>query len=503
MIPVLSREQMRDFDRHAIDECGVPGVLLMENAGRAAADVIAERYDPGGLDLLVLCGSGNNGGDGFVVARHLLARGADVTVLLTTEIAKLSGDAAVMAAAWVGVGGTTFEKLEGSARALKQALLIVDALFGTGLSRDLSGSVAKLVKAANQAAAPIVALDIPSGLDSNTGAVLGVSVQAALTVTFAFPLMGAFSTAAVGLSGELVVVDIGVPSSLGGMPIASARWQGSHDVAALLPARAPDTHKGSAGRVVAFAGSAGMTGAALLVGAGALRCGAGLVTLCSSPEAMLSLERRVLELMTAAYDSEDIAGSVDKILDRAAAVVVGPGLGQSDTARELSHYVTLNFPGPVVLDADGITHFCDEPQRLREAKGPIILTPHSGEMARLLGVSIAEVEADRMAALQKAVELTASVVLLKGPRTLIGVSGSLPVVNSSGCAALATAGSGDVLAGIIAALATKLSPVEAARVGAHLHGLCGEAWATGGQPGGMLAHEIADWLPRVWADLTR
>ena len=246
-----------------------------------------------------------------------------------------------------------------------------------------------------------------------------------------------------------------------------------------------------------------MTGAALLVGAGALRCGAGLVTLCSSPEAMPSLERRVLELMTAAYDSEDIAGSVDKILDRAAAVVVGPGLGQSDTARELSHYVTLNFPGPVVLDADGITHFCDEPQRLREAKGPIILTPHSGEMARLLGVSIAEVEADRMAALQKAVELTASVVLLKGPRTLIGVSGSLPVVNSSGCAALATAGSGDVLAGIIAALATKLSPVEAARVGAHLHGLCGEGWAEGGPPAGMLAHEIADWLPPVWANLAQ
>jgi NAD(P)H-hydrate epimerase len=511
MRPVLSREQMRAFDAHAISGCGLPGVVLMENAGRGAAELVAEVLEARSerLPVLVVCGPGNNGGDGFVVARQLKLRGFDVHAVLCGVFDRLKGDARTNAEAWRGIGGTLEEltdaaQLDGLAAALARAGSVVDALYGTGLDRELVGLPRAVIERINGAAKWTCALDIPSGVDSNDGTTHGVAVRADLTVTFGHYKLGLLTSSATSLTGRLAVAHIGVPEALGTEPERSAELLETADVAGHLAPRPRSAHKASAGHVLAIAGSPGKTGAALLVGRGALRAGAGLVTLAASPAAAHALDARVLEEMTRVIDASDPKASLAEALSASDCVAIGPGLGLDAEARAIVELVVQAHRGPLVLDADALTHYAGRLAELARAPGRLILTPHPGELGRLLGIGTRDVERDRFAALRRAVELSRATVLLKGPYTLIGSPGQLAVVNASGTPALATAGSGDVLTGVTSAFACALSPFEAAYCAAHVHGLAGEAWALRtGADRGLVAHEIADEVPHVLASLRR
>lgn len=509
MIPVLSRAQMRAFDAHAIASCQVPSLILMENAGRGATDVLERELFDGrarGRRAVVVCGTGNNGGDGFVVARHLRARGATVEAWLVGDAAKMTADCKANHEAFVGIGGVVHAAPLGAsldllAASLDSADFVVDALFGTGLDRAISGPFAEVVERINASSlhgARVVALDVPSGLDADTGVALGSSVEADLTVTFAHLKLGLVTGHGTARSGPVHVVDIGVPPDL--LATRSADLAEASDVRARIAPRAIDTHKYRAGHVAVLAGSPGRTGAALLSARGALRGGAGAATVMTWPSAAHVLEARIPEVMVASFGA-DVAKSLDEFLVHKAAVVIGPGLGTGSDALAVSRHVLASFPGPIVADADAITLHAGAPEDFAVAGGRVVLTPHAGELARLLGRSSAEIEADRFEAARTAARRAGSVVLLKGAYTVVASPDGRIVVTGSGSPALATAGSGDVLAGLVGALACSLSPFEAAWCGAFLHGVSGRAWQKEHGDRGLLASEIADGLPGVLAAL--
>ncbi len=502
MIPVLSRSEMRKFDAHAVSACEVPSLLLMENAGRGAADCIARelRLEPNsGARIVIVCGGGNNGGDGFVVARRLLTLGADPRLYLLVKAERLTGDALANYRSFIGVGGAVVElsphQLSQLGSAFESARAVVDAVLGTGLDREVTGFLRYAIEFINGAPCPRFALDIPSGIDADTGRVLGAAVRADVTITFAQQKLGLLTPSGLLHAGKVHTVDIGVPSSSLTHIGYSAELVEASDVRSALVPRSVTAHKGSAGRVTILAGSPGHIGAALLVARGALRAGAGLVTIAALPETAALLDQRVLEMMTARIDPHGIEASLDQLLERADAVALGPGLGLDETARKIVDYVALRVNKTKVVDADAITHFAGRAGELRGAAGEIVLTPHSGEMARIVGGTAEEVEADRFGTLARAVELTRAVVLLKGYRTLVGAHDEHVAINSTGSGVLATGGSGDVLTGVLAAFATQLDARRAAYAAAYVHGIAGERRAQAGVDRGILAHEIADEIP--------
>jgi NAD(P)H-hydrate epimerase len=506
VIPVLSRAQMRAFDEQAIRTCGVPSLLLMENAGRGATDVLVRELldgDAANARAIVVCGTGNNGGDGLVVARHLLVRGADPTVYLVGDPSRVSPDARANLEAWRGIGGEVFEVPAGAplaalAEALSNADVVVDALFGTGLDRPIEGLFADVVRALNASDAPRFAIDLPSGLDADTGGALGVAVEARATVTFAHHKLGLLTPGGARLAGRVHVVDIGVPAALVAHVGGSAQLIEPSDVAQWIAPRSPAAHKTSAGHVAVIAGSPGKIGAPQLAARGALRAGAGLVTIGTWPAAASAIQGHVLEVMTAVIDPTNAAESLDAILAHKQAVVVGPGFGLVDSARTAVEYVLVSWRGPIVVDADALSMFAGQPSVFMAAK-QAILTPHPGELARLLGKSAPEVEADRFRAARELVAATGAVVVLKGAHTIVAAPDSRMAVTPVACPALATAGSGDVLGGVIGALSCSLPPFDAACAGVMLHAMGGEAWAHahGDTDRGLLSSEIADMLPQL------
>ena len=502
MIPVLSRTQMRAFDAHAIESCRVPGIILMENAGRGAADVVVHEALGGtaeGKRVVVVCGTGNNGGDGFVVARHLFARGAIVDVCLAGNPAKMTDDCRTNHDAFTGLGGHVREidlgaPIDTSELEVDAADIVIDALFGTGLDRAIGEPLATIVRAMNEGRANVVALDVPSGLNADTGEAMGATVQAELTVTFAQLKLGHVTPNGVRHSGSVRVVDIGVPAALRSEH-AAGLVEGS-DVRRLLAPRAIDSHKYRAGHVAILAGSAGKIGAALLCASGAMRAGAGAATITTWPDAAAALDMRVLEIMTARIETGS-GEELDALLVNKRALVMGPGFGTDERARAVVRHVLASYTGPIVADADALTVHARALEDFASAGGRAILTPHAGELARLLGTTSEGIEADRFGAVCSAAARANAVVLLKGPFTAIAAPDGRVVVNSTGNPALATAGSGDVLAGIIGALACTLPPFAAAWCGAYLHGAAGDAWAEAHADRGLLAGEIADHVPRV------
>jgi ADP-dependent NAD(P)H-hydrate dehydratase / NAD(P)H-hydrate epimerase len=513
LIPILSSAQARAFDRFLAERCAVPSLLLMENAGRGAAHAVHQRLQRP-RRVLCACGVGNNGGDGFVVARHLLGLGYQVTVALLGRADQVSGDAAVNLQAWRGLSGALIEldgdgirgRFDGLAAA---ADAIVDGLLGTGLSREVSGRFREAVESINAAGRPVFALDVPSGMDADTGVALGVCVRAQVTITFGHPKSGLLTSTGADAAGELVLQDLGVPRELGPAREPRAQWLELGDVRGWLSVRSPSAHKGRAGRVLVLAGSVGKTGAALFASRVVLRSGAGLVTICTFADAARSLDQRVVEVMTEALDVDHPLATLERALDGTMAVVVGPGLGTSAAARAVVDHVVLKWPGPKVVDADAISVFAGRAHALQRAAGQCLLTPHPGELGRLLGSSAAAVENDRFAALQSALELTGQAVLLKGPHTLVGEPGSAPWVVSQGHPVLATGGAGDVLSGICGAFlaaqhssaqhsaAQHLSPcVRAGLLGAVVHGHAARRWVDAhGADRGLLAREITDYVP--------
>jgi len=502
--PVLSRTQMQQFDQEAVLTYKVASLLLMENAGRGAADMIRVHH-PNTTRVLVCAGHGNNGGDGWVVARQLRIHGLDVSVLADAPRGS-SGDASSMRQAYEALGGRvdplTPELLEARLGELDpERSLLVDALFGTGLDRDVEGVLEQVILTINQSTLPVVSLDIPSGLDADTGRVLGRAVRATTTISFGHLKLGLLTPGGAEHTGHVEVVHIGVPGALVERVGYSARALELPDLCRALPERRRAQHKVDSGRVLVVAGSEGTLGAAHLTAHGALRAGAGLVSLLNRAAVVDKFEAQTREVMTARLDTGNLAASLEAHAANCHVLAMGPGLGVNATTLELVH-AALRLECVKVLDADALSVLGTDLSALQAARGQLILTPHPGEAGRLLGTSASDVEANRMSALERLVAASGASVILKGAHTLIGAPGQLPVVSSTGSAVLAVGGSGDVLTGIIAALAVGGDAFRAAWLGAGLHGLCGDSWvARSGADRGLFASEIADELPRVFAQL--
>lgn len=503
MTPVLTRAEVRELDRRATAEAEVPSLELMENAGHGATELLLARY-PDARRVAVVCGAGNNGGDGFVVARLLKTHGREARVLLAGDPDRLRGDALTNSRAWVDAGGALVTVTESSldvlAAALAEAELVVDALFGTGLDRELTGLSREVVLRIEAAHKPTLALDLPSGLDADTGAALGVAVRADVTATFARKKRGLCTPAGAEHAGDVVVVPIGIPAEIEERVGHGAAELEPADVAAGIRPRGALSHKGSSGRVLILAGSPGKIGAALLVAHGALRAGAGLVTLGGEPSTVSVFEQRVLEAMTTRLDADAPERSLEPLLERTDTVVVGPGVGLGDFARRVVEHVAFGWEGLAVVDADALTLFQGRADALAKARAKLVLTPHPGELGRLLGRSTHDIEADRFGSVRDAVDRTGQVVLLKGAFTLVAGPRRTIAVNPTGNGLLATGGAGDVLSGVIGALLVGSEPYAAACAGAYVHGAAaGLLAAERAVDRGVLAHEVADAVPRALA----
>ncbi len=503
MIPLLTREAVRALDQHAIEKLGVPGLVLMENAGAGATRLLLERVSGQLEKVVILGGVGQNGGDAWVVARHLLQAGIAAQCVLVGPRERIVGDAKVNLEALLRLGvplelvadDTGMPRL---IDALRGATLLVDGLFGTGLDREIRGVFARAVEAINGSDAACFALDLPSGIDANSGQVLGIAVRATTTATFAAHKRGLHQHPGVSHAGEVRCVPIGVPT-----PRESAcALLEPHDLRCALPPRPKDAHKGTNGHVLAVAGSPGKTGAALLCALGALRAGAGLVTVATSSEARRALDQKVLEVMTAELASgAGCAASALALAQGKSSAVLGPGLGLDEAAKQLAVELALALPVPTVLDADALTHLSAQLSSLCEARAPRVLTPHPGEASRLLGCTTAEVQADRYGAAQELALRSAQVVVLKGARTVIAAPDGRLRVCAAGTPALGVAGTGDVLSGIVAALLVEHDAFDAASAAVMLHGLAGEHAAQADR--GLLASEVASALPTVLSHVQR
>jgi ADP-dependent NAD(P)H-hydrate dehydratase / NAD(P)H-hydrate epimerase len=499
VIPILTREQSRQLDQELIQGRGIPSLILMENAGRGAADVIVSEF-PNAAQLLVVCGRGNNGGDGFVVARRWLTMGRRAVVCLVGAEAALSAEARAQLGAYVAVGGkvVSFDE-ERWSESLAQSDVVVDALFGTGLTRPLEGVHAEAVRRINAVQQPVVALDLPSGLDANTGQTLGECVRATLTVTFGHPKRGCFTFSGASMVGTLRSVDVGAP-----LPVARASGRlafaaSQLDVQERLHQRAPVGHKGQAGHVLVIAGSTGTVGAARLAAHGAFRTGAGVVTIATHPDVAPALASDTWEVMVRGV-GPDYSSGLSDLVERADSIVFGPGLGLSAIAEGWLAAVVSHFSGTLVIDADGLTLLSRNPSILEASRGKRVLTPHPGEAGRLLNCSAAAIEADRFSALESLCTRLEATVVLKGAPSLLG-DREATYVAPRGHACLSTAGSGDVLAGVIGALSTHLPALDAALVGTWLHATAGERLGGPFAGRGLLAREIADEVARLSAAL--
>ncbi|MEJ2345526.1 MAG: NAD(P)H-hydrate dehydratase [Gammaproteobacteria bacterium] len=478
--------QVRELDRRAIEEHGIPGYTLMTRAGAAAYACVRRRW-PEARRIVVLCGAGNNGGDGYVLARLARQDGLAVSVAQLGETDRLGPDARRAREAWLDAGGTAQPY---GAGVTERGDVLVDAVFGTGLQRDVQGTWAEAIEAINRSARPVLALDVPSGLDADRGSVLGTAVRAAATVTFIGLKQGLFTAQGPDACGDILFDDLQVPNDiyLGMAPSASRI---SHDILpSLLPERAPSSHKGRNGHVLVIGGDHGMMGAALMAGEAAARVGAGLVSVATHPQHAPLLATVRPELM-----GHGVSGPTDlePLLRRASVIALGPGLGQSRWAQLLLARA-LDSRLPLVVDADALNLLAHEPV----ARGNWILTPHPGEAGRLLGCSAAEIQCDRFAALDALVDAFQGVCVLKGAGSLVHAPGAGVHLCDAGNPGMASGGMGDVLTGVIAGLlAQGLDLEDAARAGVYVHAAAGDAAARRGGMRGLLATDLLAELRRL------
>lgn len=507
MIPIVDTAGMREADRVTISELGLPGIVLMELAAAAVTDLVAERFAEADR-VLVVCGPGNNGGDGLAVARQLRNRGHLAEVVLLVEPSQLRGDAAMQLALARSFGVPIHEcptgPLDELARLLADARLVVDALFGTGLERALDGRWQAAVELIDSAGWPVVAVDIPSGLSGSASAVPGPAVRAAVTVTFGAPKLAHVLPPASEHCGEVAVAEIGIPPWVLERQAVAALLE-QDDAAAWLPVRERDAHKGHFGHLLVFAGRVGRAGAAALAARAAVITGCGLVTVATPEGAVTPVQAAVPEAMVDPLpqggDGAVTGDGVEPLLAKATAVAIGPGLGLGDGPRRLLDRVLGAWRGPLLLDADALTLLGGELERLAGRAGETVLTPHPGELARLLGLTTAVVAADRLGAAGTAAARSGATVLAKGARTVIVGAGERPLVNPTGSPGLASGGAGDVLTGVVGALlAQGLAGRQACAVGAWLHGRAAEL-AAPAWPGAVPASVVAAHLPGAEAEL--
>lgn len=477
--------QVRELDRIAIQEFGIPGLTLMERAGRSAFEALKAHW-PAAQRIAVLCGTGNNGGDGFVVARLAREAGLAVEVLQVGDPARISGDALAAAQALraAGVEPRGFEP-----GPVHGAEVIVDALFGTGLEREVTGVWREAVEAINASSAAVLAVDIPSGLHADTGTVLGAAVRAHLTVTFIGPKQGMFTGAGPDHCGAIVFDDLQVPREIYARVAPAAHRIRQEDLYGWLAPRLRGAHKGDHGHVLVVGGDHGMGGAARMAGEAAARVGAGLVTVATRPAHAAALSAACPELMCHGVEE---ACDLLPLLRRATVVAIGPGLGRSRWAQGLLGAV-LESKLPLVVDADALNLLAQDPL----ARGNWVLTPHPGEAARLLEIPSRTVQADRFAAVSQLTQRYRAVGVLKGTGTLVQDEGGNLLLCDRGNPGMATGGMGDVLTGVVAGLIAQGLPLAAAaRAGVYLHAAAGDAAAADGERG-MMALDLLPHLRRA------
>ncbi len=500
-LEILTNAEMASVDKAAVSIFGVPSLTLMENAGRAVADS-AETMVSGGARIVVICGPGNNGGDGFVAARLLKERGYDVALASLVRPAHLTGDAAAMGARWTGeVSDCDHAFLDASA--FQTADLVIDAIFGAGLSRDFDNDTATLVRAVNAHVAPVLSVDVPSGVNGTTGQALVDAIQAENTVTFFRLKPGHLLFPGRRLCGRVTLADISIPDAVLESSPPKTFVNAPELWADVFPNPATMAHKYTRGHAVVVSGRSHATGAARLAAQAALRAGSGLVTVASPRSAVLVNAMHLTAIMLEGFERPD--GLRDVISDpRRNAILIGPGCGVgADTRQMVSH--VLAGQAAVVLDADALTSFADEPDavfqmiKLRGGQAATVMTPHDGEFGRLFGSNQSAPSDSKLERAREAARVCGAVVVLKGPDTVIAAPDGRAAINNNAQPWLATAGSGDVLAGIITGLmAQHMGAWQAASAGVWLHG---EA-ATEFGPG-LIAEDLPELLPQVLKTFAR
>lgn len=505
---LVTAAQMQAMDRRTIESFGIPGRVLMENAGRGATRCFLQQlYSRGPGRVGVLAGRGNNGGDGFVIARYLAQRGVDVTVFLLSEKLRVQGDAeanlALLEPLAVPViempDPETFAQHQGR---MRHMVYWIDALLGTGLADDVKGYFRQVLEFVADLQRPVLAVDVPSGLNADTGRPCGICLQADVTVTFGCPKIGQLIYPGAVLCGRLELIDIGIPPMISRDVNPVVELVSGEEVARLLPRRSPDAHKGQTGHTLVVAGSKGKTGAAAMTAMSAMRMGAGLVTLAVGHSLNAVLEPMVVEVMTLPLpDKNDevvMPDAVDLILQNAQGkqtIALGPGLGGGEAAARMVAALVEGSGLPMVIDADGLNHLVDRTDLLKHRSAPTIITPHPGEMARLCEVSTTVIQQDRIGWARRLAGQLGIIVVLKGARTVVAEPDGRVWLNPTGNSGMAGGGMGDVLTGAVAGLlAQGCGPAEAARAAVYCHGLAADILAEEA-PRGYLATEIMDMLP--------
>lgn len=506
---IVTAEEMKKLDRKATTDYAIPSLLLMENAARGLVDQIEKTIGPvAGKRVVVLAGRGNNGGDGIAAARHLRMRGASVTVYLLSPIEKVGGDAKTSLDIWMQTGGAL--QVVGSFRwnhltqEMAESDLIIDALLGTGLSHPVEGDYAKAISLINRSGRPVVAVDIPSGISADTGEVLGVAVKADDTFTMALPKWGHFLQEGLEHRGRLGVVDIGFPPAL----IEAAKIPVDliipEEPAGFPPPRPRGAHKGTAGHLLVIAGSLGKKGAARMTSLAALRCGAGLVTV-ALPKSIDPATAGLMEAMTLPLPETSegtLSLAAEKMLLQAVqgkdAVAIGPGLSQNEETQRLIRTLIAEVSLPLVVDADGLNALAGDLTVLKRRKVPVILTPHPGEMSRLIGKRTDLIQRERFTVAAHFAEQWGAIVVLKGAHTVVATPDGFVRVNNTGNPGMATAGTGDALTGMIAAwLAQGIDPVDAATWGVALHGAAGDLAAASRGEISLITSDLIEKIPEA------
>lgn len=507
---LVTPARMQELDRAAMTRFSIPGMLLMENAGKACADLLERRFAPfSGKSIVIVCGKGNNGGDGFVVARHLADKGARIHVALLAAKKDVKGDAARNLAILSKLVKHTTDlsireyKAAGKLSGIPDADLVVDALFGTGFQGKVKGLHLAAIQWMNNQKARRISIDIPSGVDASTGAVGNVAVHADLTITMALAKVGHYIGKGREHSGEVKVVDIGIPAILTSKTPGAVFRPSSADIADVLPRRSLTSHKYSVGKVLVIGGSRQFVGAPVMTALAAMRCGAGAVVVCVPRSIETVMKRKMTEILVdpveETADGTIAASAFDAIMERvewADVVAIGPGLSLQEETRSLVLGLLERAQKPFVVDADALASLAGRLPVVRNRKSATILTPHTGELSRLIGVPSEEIEMFRVDHANASARKLKCIVVLKGSPTVSATPEGRAYLNTTGNPGMATIGSGDVLTGIISScLAQGMSPVEATYAGVYLHGSAGDRAAVEIGERSIMAMDLVDYLP--------
>ncbi len=511
--PVTTAAEMAAMDRAAIESFGIPGMALMESAGRSVVGAMRTHFgELRGRQVSIFCGKGNNGGDGYVVARYLHKLDCRVKIFLHAPPEQLSGDARANFDIVEKMKLPIFRPGEWEhASACASADILVDALLGTGVRGALKGALAELVAHMNQAGAPIVAIDLPTGVETDTGRVAGEAIRATITITMGALKRGLCFYPGREHAGRIFVADIGFPPGVLSVSGARTCWVAPSEASALRPDRAPNIHKNACGQVVIVAGSVGKTGAAALSSEAVLRSGAGMAILAVPASLNPILEQMLVEVMTLPVAetpeqcfSSKAGAALEEYFDWADVMAIGPGLTTHPEVQKLVAWILQNYPKPLVIDADAINCLALQPDLLKRSSQEIVITPHPGELSRLIGARTSEIVAEPIETARKTAADFGVVVVLKGAPTVVATPEGDVYINASGNPGMATAGMGDVLTGVIAGLmAQGLDAAAAAVLGVCVHGLAGDRAASTLGVYGMMAKDVLHELPNALDQLSK